>query len=180
MSQDTAKKPRMSVSPAVYKLPAHLTREIGRLIVHWAHFEYLLQSTLWLLLGIDEKKGRVAVPQARNMDETLEKIADLADLNMLKIRTVINKMKVPAIAMSSKRNLVAHGVWIKDAEGWKVQQTRGKYPFKVTGHSQKRSMAPEVIKADTKGLQEVTQNIDRLIQGASEVRDLVKKKLILP
>lgn len=181
MSKGAQKIPRISVNPAVYKLPAHLTREIGRLIVHWAHFEFLLQSTVWILLGIDEKKGRVAVPDLRSIEERFEMIVDLVFLNNIRLnKTVLDKMKASAIAMSSKRNLLAHGVWIKDDEGWKVQQTRGKYPHNVTAHSRKRRIAPEVIRVETKGLQSVIQNIERLIQAMQQLRDSIRERMKVP
>jgi hypothetical protein len=32
---------------AVYNLPASMTREIGRIVVHWAYFEYCVQEMNW-------------------------------------------------------------------------------------------------------------------------------------
>jgi hypothetical protein len=41
-----------SEGPADYRLPASITRGIGRIVVRWAYFEWYLQTIIWRLAGL--------------------------------------------------------------------------------------------------------------------------------
>jgi hypothetical protein len=68
-----------SEGPADYRLPASMTREIGRIVVRWAYFEWYLQTIIWRLAGVDERVGRLAIKDPR-ITERLALLRDLAAL----------------------------------------------------------------------------------------------------
>src|ERR1700676_994065 len=42
---------------ARYDLPPSLSREVGRILVHWAYFEHIVQETIWETLKITPQAG---------------------------------------------------------------------------------------------------------------------------
>jgi hypothetical protein len=47
--------------PVTTDLPAALFREIGRVVVAYANLEHRLSTMIYVLLGVDPKRGRLAV-----------------------------------------------------------------------------------------------------------------------
>jgi len=177
MAGPSKKLGKMLLLQASTNLPANLSRDIGRIIIHWAHFEFLVQRVIWLLAGVDEKVGRVAVKDPRITDR-LDMIVTLSELQGIKIdAALISKMKTAAEAMLSYRDLLAHGVWGKDDDGWKVQKTKGNYPKDIKTVSRSRRVAPEGVLATSPDLQEIVRNIERLCTAIQLMRKDLKVKL---
>ena len=64
---------------AKYNLPASISREIGQIIVHWAHFEHIVQEMVWQTMQVSQQVGRIAVREPRVTDR-LEMLRDLVKL----------------------------------------------------------------------------------------------------
>ena len=56
----------MSEFPVIYNLPADHEREIGRIMIRWAHLEWKFKHTCYLLLGVGPKEGRLTVREPRS------------------------------------------------------------------------------------------------------------------
>jgi len=63
---------------ASFDLPAPYVREIGRIIVRWAFFEYAVQQTVWETLDVDPAEGRIALREPRVTDR-LQMINELLE-----------------------------------------------------------------------------------------------------
>jgi hypothetical protein len=163
------------VTPALYDLPEDFIQEIGRIVVHWAFLEHYVQRIVWLLLKVDAKRGRVAVRDA-DMERRIDMIADLASIEGAKLET-LDSFKSKAKETAGDRNLVVHGLWMKDDDGtWSVQDTRGSHPKDVTGLlSRKRSIEPGSVVMDTERLRGITAEIERLIASAKSLQEEVAK-----
>jgi hypothetical protein len=58
-------EPERIIATLEYKLPASFSREIGRVIVYWAHFEQSVRRGVWEIMAVDERMGRTAVRDPR-------------------------------------------------------------------------------------------------------------------
>ena len=163
-------------SPALYDLPQEFSEEIGRIVVRWAYLEHYVQRIVWMLLELDPKRGRLAVRDP-SMQERIVMISDLASLQAIKLElsAFLNNAKVTA----GERNLVAHGLWMKDADGsWYVQDTKGEHPKDVKGLlSHKRRIEPGSVKLDIERLRSITSAIDGLIGSARSLQAEAEKQM---
>jgi hypothetical protein len=64
---------------AVCELPSSFSREIGRILVHFAYFEQCVQEMVWQALHLSEAAGRIAVRDPRVTDR-LEMLRDVVKL----------------------------------------------------------------------------------------------------
>src|SRR5258708_11874622 len=67
------------IGNAVYELRIPFSREIGRVIVHFAYFEQCVQEMVWDAMGVSEAVGRIAIREPRITDR-LEMLRDLIGL----------------------------------------------------------------------------------------------------
>jgi len=171
---------KLVVGRAAYKTPASLSREVGRIIVHWAYFEHYLQDIVWLLLDLDDKRGRVAVRDPRAEDR-IDMIADLAALRGINLPTQeLAKFKSRTKEIAALRDLLAHGRWVKhpNNHSFRVVRTRGNYPKDVRGdHSRKRRIDPEAIEPTVAGLRSIIDAIKGLIGGACSLKSNIEQQL---
>jgi hypothetical protein len=154
---------------ARYDLPAPLNREIGRLIVRWAHFENHLQSMITAILFDGAKDGaalgRLAVRELK-VGERADLLARVADLRGVVLdKALLKAIKVKAIAISDQRNLLAHGIWTSTPDiGWIVRQTRGAWDEHPEGPRGKRSIEVQAIVA----------NLEKLIADAKILQQTLR------
>jgi len=157
---------------ADFKLPASMSREIGRIIVHWAYFEQCVQQMNWQTLDITPAAGRLALREPR-VENRLEMLHDLVKLREGEwddklYRSILTRTKLA----TAKRDLIAHGLWAKRDEGWYVELTRGVWPKNlrqlVTGS---RKVTTQLIPMDTDKLREATNEIASLIEDLGKLRE---------
>ena len=74
----------MKALPVISSLPAGFYREIGRLAVLDAHIDWLLSRTIFEVLHLDPKAGRLAV-NAPRASQRLEIIQELLKLKRMKV-----------------------------------------------------------------------------------------------
>jgi hypothetical protein len=158
-------------------MPATLTREIGRIIVHWANFEYFVQSMVWQAMQVNEQVGRLAVREARVADR-LELLRDLIKLRNGSwdeplFKSILERAKI----FDAKRNLLAHGIWDVHAgsalEGdvWYVQVARGSWPKNLKDIIEgSRKINPEMVQMKVSDLREATDGIVELINDLKRLR----------
>lgn len=108
--------------PVAYKLPAQLATEIGRAITRYAFLEYQLSLIIYVLLRIGKAEGRLAIREPRATDR-LELISDLCKIMNIKPRTDISLLTQSVGAAQNQRNLLAHGIWVKDGQKLLLRDT---------------------------------------------------------
>jgi hypothetical protein len=165
-------------SELVYELPASLTRAIGRVLVAWAHLEYQIQRTIWMLLGIDERQARVAVRQPR-LTERMDMIVDLAGLRGIAVNAEdVKNMKESLTELSRHRDLLAHGLWTQDTDGkWCVIRSQGTWKKEFDAPHKNKSIAPEGIEADAAMINAIFTEIEKRIEDAHKIRRSLRATL---
>lgn len=106
----------MQKFPVVFDLPLSYLQAIGRVCVWWAWQERLLSNIVYMLLGIGPKHGRIAVRSPR-ADEQITLIRQLMGLeNVTSSELELTKLANSLRAIQKLRDLVAHGIWLKNTE----------------------------------------------------------------
>lgn len=167
-----------------HDLPASYTREIGRIITKWSYLENYLQSIIYIMLGVNDIVGRVAIREPRVADKinVIEEIAYLRDFSLNKSTFKDTKKQINDMAFW--RNLFAHSTWVHiPSKGWLVRATTGTLSpeAKAEGFAQKRRITPEGIGIDVEFLKKVVWNIDTIIQNLKEMQialtELIEEQL---
>jgi hypothetical protein len=158
---------------AVYELRMPFSREIGRIIVHFAYVEQIVQEMAWGAMEISQPVGRVAVREPR-ITERLEMVRDLIGLRGGSWNEALYKsIHARASLLAAKRHLLAHGLWFyhRAKDEWHVQLTRGSWPKSeaelVAGS---RKITPESVHITLEELRSVTSQISALISDVKELR----------
>jgi hypothetical protein len=160
----------------VYKLPAALSAEIGRIVVHWAYYEHYLTRLVWKLLNLTQAQGRFAVREP-SAELRLDIIRDLAALKGPALdKGLLSSMRTRTEAAKSMRDLMAHGGWIRDRlDGWHVQYARGTWKQNniKNGPKGSRKVAPEFTPVTPERLRAITADIKALIQDAKKLAKVI-------
>jgi hypothetical protein len=150
---------------AEYRLPAPISREIGRIVVHWAHFEDLVQYLNRQMVGLSDSQARIALREPRVTDR-LEMLHELIKLKPSGqwddelYRSILSRARL----LTAKRDMLSHGVWGKRPDGWYVQMTRGSWPKNLRELVQgSRKINPQMVPVTVDTLRETTEAIATLI-----------------
>jgi hypothetical protein len=156
---------------AEYDLSPCMCREVGRITVHWAYIEHIVQQMVWDTLAISHSAGRTSVREPRVSDR-LEMLRDLVKLRGAEWDDDLNKSVLArAKLVEAKRNLVCHGKWALREDGWHVELTRGSWPKNVRELvAGNRKITPELIPMNIEKLREATSEIDALIEDIKRLR----------
>jgi hypothetical protein len=159
------------------KLSAPLSREIGRVIVRWAYFENRIQSFIYAVafIGAGAKNGgalgRLAIRETK-AGQRVDLLGDIADVQGVELdRVLLKAIRKKAEALSSKRNLLAHGIWtFTQDDGWVVRQTRGAWEEDhPERRGRKRSIEPESIPMNVEDVQRIVVELDVLIADVTKL-----------
>jgi hypothetical protein len=157
--------------PADYRLPHNMSREVGRIIVRWAYFEFAVQQMNWQALGVSDKAGRIAVREPR-VEERLEMLSELISLRQASwdkqlYKSVLDRAKL----LASKRHLLGHGVWTKLRGKWHVEATKGQWPKYLADIVKgSRKVTPELIPITIAMLKTTSAEIENLITDLERLR----------
>jgi hypothetical protein len=158
---------------AAYELRAPLSREIGRILVHFAYFEQCVQEMVWQALKLSEAAGRIAVREPRVTDR-LEMLRDAIKLRGGTFDEELYKSIYRRTnLLAAKRHLLAHGIWFhhKARGEWHVQLTRGSWPKNeeelIAGS---KKVTPESVVMTLEELRSATSEISVLIADLKTLR----------
>jgi hypothetical protein len=155
-------------SKSTYELPASFNREIGRIVVYYAHYEHFLQRLIWKLLGLSQAQGRLAVREPR-AEERINLIRDLATVKKVALdSTILTSMRSLTKTVKAERDLLAHGAWTFVINTWNVEKTRGSWEDTEIENppSGNRSIEPEILERSISQLRATTAQIQQLMQYA--------------
>ena len=171
------KKPTRIISPASYEIPAHFSREAGRIIVRFAHLEHQVRRLTWEALGVGVEIGRLAVRDPI-MEDHLDMLQDIAQLKGFPLpKKALELLKGRINELSKYRNLVCHGLWLKAPNSWYLQHTSGTYPKDYEAEHRKRRVNPEAIRVTIEGLRSVSDGIALLIEDVATLRGHISGRL---
>jgi hypothetical protein len=164
---------------ARYNVSPSICREIGRIIVHWAHFEHLIQDMIWETMQVTHPVGRIAVREPR-ASERLEMLRDLvklrnAEWNDTLFSSILDRAKV----IGARRHLLAHSIWDEHRTGlwlankaWHVQTTRGQWPKNLADLVEgSKKVTPEMVPITLSELRSTTGEIVQLITDLKTLRE---------
>lgn len=150
----------MQVYPPTVEIPDEILTNVGLVIVSYASVEHMLAKIVQDLLGIGPKHARVAIGTPR-ADSQLTRIEQLMQLEGLLPAVDIPKLKVALNAVEKKRDLIAHGQWLRHPSGEVLlQDTAGNWQPdpKVRGKVPRRIM-PEGVHVTEQWLLEVMAGV---------------------
>ena len=166
----------MQLLPSIPKLPAPMNREIGRIIVGFAFFEYTLTRIAYDLLSINPKQGRTAVRGPRG-NELVEMVQDLCNLANLKLHFNWKSLISRAKYINSRRDLLAHGVWLRDknTNNYLLLRTRGQWtPEPHKSGRLKRAISPQGEQHALEDLISIYSEIEVLFEACDELKSKVE------
>jgi hypothetical protein len=158
---------------ASYELPASYSRQIGRIVVHWAYVEQCLQEMIWEALKISDAAGRKAVRDPRVTDR-LDMLRDVIALRGGSVdEPLFKSIRARAELMAAKRHLLVHGIWFRDKTLGEchVQLARGSWPkthAELIAGSKK--VNPESVLMTLEELRGATSEIVELIADLKKLR----------
>ena len=106
-------------------------KAIGEIMVLWAHAVWQLENIVCCILGIGRKEARIAAGERElPVGKSIDRVRDLM-LAMNREPPNIADLKGRLMRCETSRNLVAHGVWLKDNESGKIgiQDVRQEWDF---------------------------------------------------
>jgi hypothetical protein len=166
---------RRITQKANYDLPASLSREIGRVIVRWAHFESHMQNIIYAVAFNRAENagalGRLAIRELKP-DLRADLLADIAHVQGVGLdRVLLKAIRNKAEALGKKRNLLAHGIWTLDQDaGWVVRETRGNWGEEhPTSRGRKRSIEPESVPMNVEDVRQIVAELDALMADAKKL-----------
>jgi hypothetical protein len=107
-------------------LPTIIAATVGRIISRWSLQEAMLQSILASAAGVAVRIGRVATLEPK-VEDFGSAVSGLLRLQGIEVKTNLNALAKRLINAKARRDLLAHGVWVRHAQSRQlgVQETRG-------------------------------------------------------
>jgi hypothetical protein len=168
----------MKVLPIVDRLPNEHLVLIGEAITAWALQEHELRLTVFALLYLDPKRGRVAVRSTRSKD-TVEMIGDLMSLSDLTSKTTnLREFGKLLDEIENRRNALAHNIWMRDDQDvLLVQSLAGVWPEKTTHGKLKRRVQPAGIPIPLESLRDLISALRQMIHQTRILRGEIEASL---
>ena len=157
-------------------LPNSYFREIGRIIVNYAHLEKVFHNILFGLMETPRDIGETCVRQPR-LQDVIQMIEDVCEIkNIPHDKDQLKEIKKKIERVKILRDLVAHGVWVMhpNHQNPMLVKTRGKWnPKEVSDYNvptRHKSSIPEalnfsssVLRSYTKGIKDIRDEATKLI-----------------
>jgi hypothetical protein len=164
--------------PVITDIPSRVYREIGRAIVLHAFLEYILGRTVYDLLEINPKQGRIAVREPRGQ-EVYDMIKDLAHVRGIDLSTEYDVIRQAIEGAKTQRDQLGHGIWLRDPETKRLflRVLRGTWQRdpKMKGKV-KRRISPEGQEYGLPELRSLIEQIEATIDAINGLRaDLLSK-----
>lgn len=161
-----------------YRLPVSYSTEIGRFITRWAHLEWTLSETLYMLMGLNPKLGRIAVREP-SIDAHLTMMQSIANLRGIAVSVNWGKLKTIMKNMESFRNKIAHGIWLKDPSSkWPtIRLVKGTYIPKQGAKPVDARISPASLPVPFSELKNAVRGIDHANQMATAIKREVEAQV---
>lgn len=139
-------------------LPEGYAALIGQAMIEWALLEMRLQELAFLALGVTDAQGRLAVKSMRAKDLALlaEELLNLAG-ESIPWESDADGLRV----LEERRNLLAHGVWLKHGDEFLLRDLTG--TISVNGTKMKKKVQPAGIPITLSALENLVQQVQQAI-----------------
>lgn len=174
-------KPQMGEYPVIVRLPVSYYRDIGRIVFKWALLESVFRDTVYALLRLDRKRGRLAIRSSRP-DEMVTLICDLMSLSGLTTTVETKPLIADLKLVKTARDHVAHGLWVRHpgTSNPVLQFTSGSFPEKPGAKAAKTRVYPQSMEVEPGDLGKTVRDIDILTATAEKLRDEIAEQLARP
>jgi hypothetical protein len=172
----------MRTDPIVTDLPEEYTQAIGRMVVEWAYLEHSLRMTVYRLLDLDPKRGRIAVRDPRP-NEFVKMISELMELaEIASSDDLFSDLPAALQEAENRRNTIIHGIWVLDSESGllKVIRTSGNWRPDPLKPGVSRKMRPEGIPTTPADIDRTTDLIRKLVRLVGSLYEAIDKALTWP
>ena len=155
-----------------HDLPAAYAREIGRIVVAWARFDYLARVTLWATLDLSAPEGRLAARALRPADALGVISALLALRGASWDQNLCADLKKRAAALKTERDLLAHGIWDNISGEWAVEESAGEWAGEAAeAFGTTKKVTAEFVRRPLSHLSATVAEIEALITDFRRLRD---------
>jgi hypothetical protein len=168
MKKRLALLPPAELMPIVKALPASKAASIGRTLTRFSYLEWRMAKTIYSLLGIGIKQGRVAVrlgqlkPAAQTAEGLLEAVRIRTNYNFKALGKKLD-------AAERARNVLAHSLFLEGkAREIHVQVVRGSWELPQDVEGIRRAVDPQSVLVDRKFLAEQRRLVETAIRAAEE------------
>lgn len=156
----------------VRDLPASLTREIGRVMVHYAHLEYRMSAITANLLGVSRTEGRMALREPR-LKEWLALLVQLMRAKGLEPEIDIPTLQTAFEQATIQRDQLAHNIWCRNPKYPNrvfLRLIKGSWqPVKGQKGKTSRVIEPEGVEYDVDDARSLVALIDAAIEKLNEL-----------
>jgi hypothetical protein len=101
--------------PTIHCVPASYAREIGRVVVSFARLEWVIDRTLYLIIGVDDNLGRLTVKD-QDGAEQFKLLIRLLRLKEIGVKGDLQSIRASIRQCQSQRNDLAHSVWVRSPQ----------------------------------------------------------------
>lgn len=168
--------------PVAREVPDKLLLKVGTIVAQWSYVEWLLRQIAYKLLGLDPKRGRVAIrePRAEQFITMFRQILQIGGIEEPKQF----KELIPALRDSKKyRDILAHGIWGRDPDSsdYAIQYTGGNWQPDPTSPKISRKITPEGMIVDMPTLERISKLSEDTIDLTEEcVNELIPEDEPVP
>lgn len=151
--------------PALHNLPVWIVRGTGRVVTEHSVLESKVNTLLYAVMGVNRQIGRLAIRDPRTADKH-DMICTLAELKGIQLSTAFKKARKGLEIVSTRRDHVAHGVWVLEPESQKPHLviTRGAWN-KVEPKSPRidRTIHPQGVDLEPIDFENLVRSIQKLV-----------------
>lgn len=156
----------------VKDLPASLTREIGRVMVHYAHLEYRMSAISANLLGVSRLEGRMVLREPR-LKEWLALLVQLMRVKGLEPEIDIPLLQTAFEQATVQRDQLAHNIWCRNSKYPNrifLRLIKGSWqPVKGQKGKTSRVIEPEAVEYDADDARSLVMLIDAATEKLNEL-----------
>jgi len=159
------------------RIPTDYYTHIGRFISRWAFLEWRIRRLTYVLLGVGNEKGRVAIREPR-INDSITIVEDLMFLDNLVSPIDLAKMKATLVQVESNRDKLAHGLWIKHPN-YKIpilRDTKGSHEQR--SHMSKTARKAKIFPKQTIVNIEHFKNWVAVTDGAIRAIEMIGKSVV--
>ena len=168
--------PTTPVAIRTHKLPPLLLREIGRLITIFSCIEHEMNLLTFSLLRLSTSEGRLAVAR-QNVRSRFNLIAQLMKVNCISVTHDLKALGREIEELEELRDWIAHGVWSKDGNIFRIQITSGAWQPKGSHLKIERKIIPSGAPFDAQSLHNISDVSVDLLAVVEDVHKQIVAQL---
>jgi hypothetical protein len=170
---------QMIAAPVFDPLPQPYYEKIGLVLTKWGMLEWRLRETLYAILQISPKHGRLTIGNPR-ANEILDRILDISSLDKISINLdTLAKLRKLTNDMLEVRNDLAHGVWLKHPKSDEpvLQKITGQYSVPGSSEKIKARIDPQGKTILPSEMDMMARNIGKMTLAVETIKAQIEEQL---